>query len=78
MGQNERDRACVEPVVQRIEHRSRHRHAVVGFEQRRHIRRHDRDGIATTDAAPAQRVGEPAAAIVELAIREASGTMNHG
>ncbi len=69
--EDERDRARVQPVVERVQHRAGHRHGVMRLEHRRHVRRQHRDRVAVPDAAPAQRVGEPAAALVELAIREA-------
>ena len=63
-------------VVQRVEHGSRHRHAEMRFEQRRHVRRHHRDRVAGSDAAPAQRVGEPPATRVEFAIGVARSTVD--
>ena len=71
VAEDEGDGARVEPVVERVQHRARHRHAVMRLEQRRHVGRHHRDRVARPDAAPAQRIGEPAAARIELAIGEA-------
>ncbi len=83
--QDEGDRARVEPVVQRIQHRAGHRHAVMRFEQCRHVRRHHRDGVAGADAAPAQRIGEAPAAGIEFVIGKAAlapgfcrGRLDHG
>jgi hypothetical protein len=52
--QHESDGLGVKAGVQRIEHRSGHRHAEVGFEHRGDVRQHDRDGVASADAAPGQ------------------------
>ncbi len=68
MRQDERDRARVEAIVHCVEHRARHRHAVMRFEQCRHIRRHDGDRIAARYPAPAQGVGKSASAFIEPVI----------
>jgi hypothetical protein len=65
--EDEGDRGRVEPVVERVQHRAGHRHRVMRFEQRRHVRRQHRDGVAGADAAPRQRIGEAPAARVEFA-----------
>ena len=44
--ETEGDRCRIEPVVQRVQHRAQCGHRVMGFEQRRDIGRHHRDGIA--------------------------------
>ena len=76
MRQDKGDRARVETVIERVQHRPRHRHAVMRFEQCRHIRRQYRDRVARPDTAAAQRIGEPPAAIVKLAIGEAGFAMH--
>ena len=58
----------VEPGVDGVEHRARHRHAVMAFEHRRRVGEHHRDGVAALDAALAQRRGEPPRAGIEVAI----------
>ena len=70
MLEDERDRARVEPVIQRVQDRAGHRHGVMRFKQRRHVRRQHRHRVAAPDAAPAQRVGKAANAVVKLTIRE--------
>ena len=74
--QNKRNRARVEAVIQRAEHRPRNRHAVMRLQQCRHVRRHDGHRIAAPDTAPAQGIGKAAGASVEGAVREASGFMD--
>ena len=46
MLQDEGDRAGIQAVIQRVQHRPGHRHAVMRFEQCRHVRREDRDRVA--------------------------------
>ena len=46
MVENEGNRACIETVVQRVEHRARHGHAIVALEHCGHIRRHDGNSVA--------------------------------
>ncbi len=62
--------ARIETVVERVEHRARHRHAEMRFEHCRHVRRHDRHGVARSDSPPRERAGELAAAFVELGVGE--------
>ena len=66
----ERDRRGVLPVVERVEDGTERRHRVVRLEHRRHVRRHDGDGVAAAHAASRERGREPAAARLELAIGE--------
>ena len=74
----EGDRSRVEPVVQRVQDCAQCGHRVMGFEQRRDIGRHQRDGIAAADAAPRQRRSQPSAARLELAIRVRLNPVKHG
>ena len=68
----------IEPVIQRVQHRSGHRYAVMRFEQCRDVRRHHRDGVTGGDAAPAQRIGKAAAALIEFAIGEVPRPVDDG
>ena len=77
MRQDEGDGAGVEMIVQRIQNRPCHWHAVMRLEQCRYVWRHDGDGVPRVDAAAAQRLGEPPTAVVELAIGEPGGAMNN-
>ena len=78
MDQNESDRPRIETVVQRVEHRARHRHGVVRFEQSRDVRRHDGDGLASCDPAPPQRIGKLPAPLIEGAVGDAGGLVDDG
>ena len=60
--QHERDRVGVEPGVERVEHRSGHRHAEVTFVHLRGVGEHRRDRVAGADPALGERGGEPDAA----------------
>ena len=61
----ERDRGRIEPDVERVEHRARHRHREMRLVHRGDVRQHRRDRIAAADAAaceirrkaPAARIG---------------------
>ena len=64
----ERDGCGIEPRVDGVEHRARHRHAVVAFQHRRRVGEHDRDGVTALDAALRQGRSEAARAGVKLAI----------
>jgi len=48
------------------------------LEQCRHVRRYDGDGVPPPNAALAQRIGEPEAAAIELAVGEAGGAVDDG
>jgi hypothetical protein len=72
VAEDEPDRPGVEPVIQRVQHRARHRHGVMRFEERGHVGRHHRDRVAGHDPAAPQRVGKALAALVELAVGEAA------
>ena len=64
--ENERDRRRIQPVVERVEHGARHRHAEVRFVHRRRVGRHHRDRVAAADAEPAERRRQPARSLVDL------------
>ena len=64
----ERDHGGVEPRVDGVEHRARHRHAVVALQHRRRVGQHRRHRVALADAALAQRRGELARPRIELAV----------
>ena len=78
VGQDEGDRTGIEAIVERIQHRSRHRHAEMRFEQRRNVRRHHRDGFPMPNAAPAQRIGEPSATGIKIAVGKPGGAVDDG
>ena len=71
------DRRRIEPDIDRVQDRAQHRDGEVRFEHRRRVGRQDRDGIASADAGFGQRVGEPAAAGIELAVGVAEITVDH-
>ena len=75
--QAEADGRAVQPRVDRVEDGAGHRHAVVRFEQRRHVGRHDRHGIARADAGLRQCRGQPPAAPVQLGIGDAPVAVHH-
>ena len=56
--EHERDRRCVEPGVQRVQHGAGHRDAVVRLDHLRSVRQHHRDGIAALDARAPERMGQ--------------------
>jgi len=66
--QNEGDGRGVEPDVQRVQYRAQHGHAVVGLEHLGRVGAHDGDAVAFFYAALGERRGEPAGALVELAV----------
>lgn len=61
--QDESQRGRIQPRVERIEHRARHRHAEVRLVQRRRIRRQHRHHVAAFDAPGPQRRRHAPAAI---------------
>ena len=67
----EGDDGGVEAGIDGVEHRARHRHAVVAFEHRRRVGEHGRHGVAALDAALRQRGREPPRAGVELGVAAA-------
>ena len=75
--EDERDRRGVETVVERVEHRARHRHAEVRLVHRRSVGRHHRDRVAAADAEARERRGEPARALVDLGPGVASIAVHH-
>ena len=67
----------VEPGVEGVEHRSRHRHAVVALDHRRRVGQQHRHGVAAADAARRQGRTETAAAGIEFGIGPAQGPVDH-
>ena len=55
MLEDEGDGFRVEPDVERVENRARHRHAEVRLEEFRYVRRHHGHGVAQPYAAPLER-----------------------
>ncbi len=72
MPQHEQDRSNIEPRIQCVEHRPRHRHAEVGFNHRRNVGQQHRDGVAAPYAGPLQGAGEAPGPLVSLAPRTAN------
>ena len=69
MVEHEGDRRRIEPGVERVEHRARHRHAVVGIRASRACWRASPTTVSPrADAALGERGGEAARARVELAV----------
>ncbi len=66
----------LEADVQRVDHRARHRDAVVRIQHGGHVRQHHRDRVAGPDAPADERRGEPPAAPPQLGIVGAPGAMN--
>ena len=64
--QHERNRFCVETRVQGVEHAAAHRHAKMGFQHLRRVRRHQRNRVAVCDAGAFERGSESARARVRL------------
>src|SRR4051812_4611734 len=77
MLENEADGFGIKARVDGVQHRSQHRHAVMRLQQFGYIGSYHRDRIADTDAALCQRRGEPAAALIELAVSVAPVAMDH-
>ena len=57
------------------EHASGERYGVVRLEDRRSVRREHRDALAVPQPVSAQRVGEPVAALLELAVGDAPAVL---
>ncbi len=70
MLQHECDRCGIEPRVERVEHRARHRDAEMRFVHRRHVGKHRSDGIACPDAPLRERRSKPPAARIDFRPRE--------
>ena len=67
----ESDRRAIEARVDRVEDAADHRHAVVDFEQGRHVGRHDRDRVTRAHAGFGQRRGELPATSIQLLVGDA-------
>ncbi len=74
----EGDAGGIEPGIEGVEHCADHGHAEMGLQHGRHIGRHDGDRVALPDAPAAQSRGQPAAALAELGIGEATVAMDDG
>ena len=68
----------IEPGVEGVEHRPRHRHAIVAFQHRRRIGEHHRNRVALFDAGLGQCRGQPPARGIELGIGRALPAMDDG
>ena len=64
--EHETDSLGVEPGVERIQHRARHRHAEMRFDHFRRIRGHQRHRIAAANAKPGQRGCKSPGALIGL------------
>ena len=78
VSEDEGDGFRVEADVQCVQDRTRHRHAEMGFEHFRDVRRHHRHGVATPDTRGRQSRGQPAAAVKCFAPAVPPLTMNDG
>ena len=62
------DSRRIEPEIQAVEHRARHRDTEMGFDHGGHVGSHDSNRIALADAAPVQRRSQSVCAICEFPI----------
>ena len=67
----------IEPGVDRVQHRARHRHAMMGFQHRRRVGQHRRHRVVLFDPARRQRRGQFAATAIKLGIAQPGVAMNH-
>ena len=72
------DRSGVEAKIEGIEHGARHRHAEMGLQHGRYVRRHDRDRVTEADSTVHERAGQPAAALVGLGVASPHRAVHHG
>ena len=72
----ERDRGRIEPDIERVQHRARHRHGEMRFVHRWDIRQHRRNRIARTDVAASEVGGKAPAARVGLRPGEAASLID--
>ena len=68
----EGDRGRIEPDVERVQHRARHRHREMHFVHRGDVRQHRRDRVAVADAAAGETGRKAPAALVGLRPGEAA------
>ena len=71
------DGGGLEPGIDGVEHGAEHGHAVVRLHHRRHVRQHDRDGVAGAHAGSGERRRQLSRPPVELAIAETAGAVDH-
>ncbi len=76
--QDEGDRGGIEAVVQRVEHGTGERHAVMRLQHGRGIGRHDGDGAAGPDAEAQERRRKAPAAFVQLRVAVAEAAVHDG
>lgn len=67
----------IEAGVERVEHRARHRHAVMALDHRGRVGEQHRHGVAPADAAGLERRREAPAARVEIGIGTAQRPVDH-
>ena len=72
----ERDRGGIEPDVERVEHRARHRHREMHFVHRGDVRQHRRDRVAVADVAAREVRGKTPAARIGLRPGEDAALVN--
>ena len=77
MIEDEADRGRVEPGVDGVEHRARHRYAVMDFQHVRHVGRHHGDRVAKAEPAFGEGRGEPAAARVKFGVIAPEAPVDH-
>ena len=75
--QDERDHRRVQPRVDAVEHRARHRHAVVRLDHLRRVRQHDRHRVAFTDLHRLERARQRPRPFVDLPPAAAQRTVDH-
>ena len=78
MLEHERDRARVEPGIERVEHRAGHRHTEVCLVVLRRVREQGGNGVASRYSHSSQRRGEPARSRVRLGPGESPLAVNDG
>ncbi len=72
------DGGGLEPGIDGVEHGAQHGHAVMRLHHGRHVRQHDRDGIAGAHAGCRQRRRQLPRPVVKLAIAVSAGAVDHG
>ena len=66
MLEHEGHRGCVEPGIDAVKHRARHRHAVMRFDHRRGVGQHDRHRVAFANLHGRQARGQPHRTFAQL------------
>ncbi len=77
VAQDEGDRLGIEADVERVQHRTGHRHPEMRLKAFRHIGRHQRHRVAASDPVRRERRGEAAAALEALMPSVAALAMDH-